>query len=141
MGSEDSELFARGFGVQGEKMLQAEVVALQCLHEGLAHAVALGARHRREAGNEVELGGEDTGVTGSVDQAIIGEPLHRMRGTDAAEAGLHGFEHHVADVGTADPGVRDGAPGDDLTVVGVENEGAADDLAVPSRANSKPSEQ
>jgi hypothetical protein len=55
-----------------------------------------------------------------------------MSGAETAEARLDGFEHHVADVGTADPGVRNGAPGDDLAVMGVEGEGAADDLAVPA---------
>lgn len=30
-----------------------------------------------------------------------------------------------------DPGVDDGAPRDDLTVVGVDDEGAADDIAAP----------
>src|SRR5687767_11379230 len=81
----------------------AEVVALQSLHEGLAHAVALWARHRREAGNEIELRGEDAGLAGGVDRAVVREPFHRMRRPDAAEADLHGFEHHVADVGGADP--------------------------------------
>jgi hypothetical protein len=59
-----------------------------------------------------------------------------MRRPDAVEADLHGFEHHVADVGAADPGARGGAPGDDLTIMGVEDEGAADDLAIPAPAGA-----
>ena len=38
--------------------VHAQVVALEGLHEGLAQAVALRARHRREARHEVELGCE-----------------------------------------------------------------------------------
>jgi hypothetical protein len=55
-----------------------------------------------------------------------------MRRPDAVEADLHRFEHHVADVGAADPGARGGAPGDDLAIMRVENEGPTDDLAVPA---------
>lgn len=47
----------------------------------------------------------------------------------AAKAALHGFEHEVADLGPADPGVDHGAPGYDFAVVGVDDEGTADDIA------------
>ena len=65
--------------------------------------------------------------------------LHQGRRTVCAEAAFDGFEHDVADVGPADPGLDPGAPSDDLAVMGIDDEGAADDVAVPSRVNSNPS--
>ena len=47
-----------------------------------------------------------------------------MRRANTAEALLDDFEHHVANIGPADPGIRDGAPGEHLAVVGVEDKGA-----------------
>ena len=41
--------------------VHAGVVAFERLHERLAHAVALGAAHRRKAGHEVHRGGEFDG--------------------------------------------------------------------------------
>ncbi len=120
----------RGLGIRHGA--DAEVIALEGLREGLAHADALGARDRREARDEVELGGEDAGIVGGVDRAVVREPFHRLWRANPAKAHLDGFEHHVADVGPADPCVRDGAPGDHLAVVGVENEGAPDDRAIPA---------
>ena len=63
-----------------------------------------------------------------------------MRRANIAEAILHGFEHRVADVGAADPSVRNGTPGNDFPVMGVEDECTPDDVAVPSQVNSMPSE-
>lgn len=45
-----------GRGVWSE--LDPGVVALECFDEGLADAVALGASHRSEAGNQTECCGE-----------------------------------------------------------------------------------
>ena len=53
-------LVKRSFGVGHGA--DAQVVALQRLYKGLAHTVALGARHRREAGHEVKLLSENVGV-------------------------------------------------------------------------------
>lgn len=55
------------------------------------------------------------------------------------EPPLDGVEQQIADVRAADPGVDHCPPGDDLAVMGVDEEGAADDIAVPSRVNSNPS--
>ena len=46
--------------------VHADVVALEGLHEGLADAVALGAADGREAGDEVQGGGEVDGFAGGV---------------------------------------------------------------------------
>jgi hypothetical protein len=72
--------------------------------------------------------------------AVSARAFQRQKWAVRAEADLQGFEHHVADVGAADGGARGGAPGDDLAIMSVENEPAADDLAVPNRLKSKPSE-
>ena len=94
------------------------------LLSGLATGVKQGTR--------VQLGGENAGLAGGVDRAVVREPFYRMRRPYVAEACFYGFEHHVADVGAADPGARGGAPGDDLAIMSIENERATDDLAVPA---------
>lgn len=50
---------------------------------------------------------------------------------DGAEACRDGLEHPVADVRAADAGVGYSAPGDDLAVVGIDDEGGAN-LTVPT---------
>ena len=63
---------------------------------------------------------------------IVGQHLDDRGRTVCAEAAFHCFEHDVADVVAADPGVDDGPPGDDLAVMRVDDEGAADDVAIPA---------
>lgn len=50
----------------------------------------------------------------------------------SAEPLLHSLEHQVAHIRSADAGVRRDAPGDDLSVMGIDDERAADDIAVPA---------
>src|SRR4029078_612783 len=50
---------------------------------------------------------------------------------EGAEASLDALDHHVPDHLAADARRR-GHPGDGLTIVAVEREGQADDLAVPA---------
>jgi hypothetical protein len=49
-----------------------------------------------------------------------------------AEAGFDGFEHEIADDVAADAGAAHGLRGEDFAVVGVDDEGEPDDLAVPA---------
>jgi hypothetical protein len=79
-------------------------------------------------------------------RAVIGEPLHRVRRADRAEALLDAANHHVADHLAGDAGGRRN-PADDLAVVAIEREGDAHHLAVPAEpapaeagVNSRPSE-
>lgn len=60
-----------------------------------------------------------------------------MRRPDGPEAGLHGFEllSRMSELLIPASATRDALP-----IMGVETEGAADDLAVPSQVTSKPSE-
>lgn len=67
------DLPERGFGVR--QGVQAQIVALEGLHEGLGHAVGLRAPDRSEAGNEVQGYGEVPGFLGRVGAAIVGEML------------------------------------------------------------------
>lgn len=50
----------------------------------------------------------------------------------AFEAALDAVEHHVADHLAGDAAAGYGDPGDDLAVMGVDGEGNADHLAVPT---------
>ena len=103
--------------------VHADVVALEGLHEGLADAVALGAADGREAGDEVQGGGEVDGLAGGVGGAVVGEPLDGVRGAWCAEAVLDAVEHHVADHLAADAAGGGAGPGHDVAVVGIEGEG------------------
>src|SRR5580704_10922968 len=109
----------------------SDVVTLEGLHEGFGHAVALRAFDRREARHQIERDGDLDGLVGGKDRAVVGEPLHWVRGADRAEALLDAVNHHVADHLTGDAGRR-AYPADDLTVVAIERKGDADDLAVPA---------
>ena len=107
-----------------------DVVALQRADEGLGDAVALGALHGCEAELEAELTGEDASVLGRVGRAVVAEHLHELGRAVSAEARLDGLQHHVADIRAADPGVRYGAPSDDLSVMRVDDERTPNDIAV-----------
>lgn len=52
------------------KRIDADIIALEGLHEGFGHAVALGAFHRREARLEVQGHGDLEGAVGSEDRSI-----------------------------------------------------------------------
>ena len=56
-----------------------DVVALQRFHESLRDAIALRALHRRVAGLQAKLAGEDLGVLRDVGRAIIGQHLDNRR--------------------------------------------------------------
>ena len=65
-------------GARIRNRVYANVVALECLHEGLGHAVALGAFDRREARLEVQGCGNLEDAIGGEDRAIVGQPLRLM---------------------------------------------------------------
>ena len=106
------DLIERGIGV-GDRV-DPDIVALEGLDEGLAHAVAFGAGGGREARDQVELGGEAACVDRGIRRAVIGQPFHLVRRAQAPEALFDGLQHPVADVGASDAGIGDGPPGDDL---------------------------
>ncbi len=93
---------------------------------GLARATALTRRC------------EVTGVLGRVGAAVIGEPLERMGRAQGGEPCLDSFQHHVTDHAAADAGARDCMPGDDLAVMGIDDEGETNDLAVPATTAAAP---
>lgn len=88
--------------------------------------------HRCEAGFQAELAGKDLRLLRDVGRAVIGEHLDHRRGATGAEAAFHSFEHDVSDFRAADSGIHHRPPGDDLAIVGIDQEGAADDVAVPA---------
>lgn len=51
---------------------------------------------------------------------------------ECAKALLDRLQHHVAHIRAADPGIDHGPPGDYLAVAGVDDERAADDVAIPA---------
>jgi len=119
-----------GFGI-GQRV-DLDVIALERVHEGLGHSVGLRASDGCEARIQPQLSGEGPGFAGRVGAAVVGEHLDRLRRPAGAEAPLHRHQHHVAHVRPADPGTGYRRPGDDFAVAGIDDEGQADDLAVPA---------
>ena len=117
-----------------------DAVALEGVDQGLRDA---GSSHRAPDGRgarlQPELAGDDAGLPRGMGGAVVAEDLDGLGRVAGPAAALVGLEHHVLDVRPADPGVGHGPPGDDLPAVRVDEEGAADDVAVPSHADSKPS--
>ena len=109
-----------------------DVVALERMHEGLGHTVGLRAPDGREARLQPQLAGEDARLAGGVGAAVVGEHLDRLGCPAGAEAPLYRHQHHVAHVRSADPGAGHRRPANDLPVAGVDDEGQADNLAVPA---------
>jgi len=107
------------------------VIALKGFDERLGHAIALRAFDRGEARHQVQRQRELDGPMSGEDRAVVGEPLHRMRRADPAEALLDAADHHVADYLAGDAG-GGGDPADRFTVVAVEGKGHPYDLAVPA---------
>lgn len=66
-------------------------------------------------------------------QALVGRHRDDRRRATWADAALDGFEQDAANVGPTGPGMGRRAPGDDLAVMGIDDDGAADDVAVPGR--------
>lgn len=65
-------------------------------------------------------------------RAVVGQHLDNSRCTVCPEATLDCVEHDVADVLPADPGIHQRTLSDDFAVVGVDDKGTADDVAVPA---------
>ena len=57
--------------------IDASIVAFEGFDEALRHAVRLRALDRREAGNEIERGGEVARLLGRVGAAIVCQPFER----------------------------------------------------------------
>ena len=90
---------------------------------GERQAIALRAFHRGEAGAQAELPGEDACVLRRVGSAVVGEHLDRVWCLAITEAPLYRLQHHVADVRSADAGIHHNAPGDDLAIMRIDDEG------------------
>ncbi len=123
-------LAERRFGV-GHRV-HAQIIPLEGLDEGLGHAVGLRAPDGREAGNEVEGRCEGLGLSGDIGAAIVGKMLDRPWSSDGPEAGLDGLQHEIANIRPADPRAAESGEGEDLAVEGVDDEGHADDFAIPA---------
>ena len=65
----------------------------------------------------------------AVAAAVVREPLDRMRERMLAKATLNALHHQIADHLAADPAGA-GAPGNSLTVAGIEDKGGTNHLAV-----------
>ena len=85
-----------------------------------------------EAWDQVQGRGEVAGLLGGIRAAVVRQMLDRVRGSHGAEALLDRLQHHVAYIGAADAGTADGGPGNDLAIEGIDDEGHADDIAVPA---------
>lgn len=80
------------------------VVPLEGFDEGLADAIALGASHRGEAGNEAKCDGELPCFSRGVSGTVVSEPLNRMRRPGSGEPLLDTSEHQIAHHFTVDTG-------------------------------------
>lgn len=63
-----------------------------------------------------------------VTRAVVAQHLDGMRRLVGPKPLLDRLQHHVPDVRATDAGVHDGRSGDDLAIVRVDEEGAADDI-------------
>lgn len=112
--------------------VDADIVALEGLDEGLADAVALRAGDRSKIGHQAQLGGKAARRQGGVGRSVVGQELDPVRSPEVAKALLHGLQQHVAHVRSGDPGTGHSFPGDDLAIVGIDDEGSPDHLATPA---------
>ena len=64
--------------------------------------------------------------------AIVGQPLHRPRRCESAEAALDRDQHEVAHGDPADA-ARAGRPGENLAIVGVDGDRDPHRVAIPAR--------
>src|ERR1700722_1358386 len=76
--------------------LDAGVIALEGFDEGLADAIALGASHRGEAGNETKCDGKLQCFPRGVSGPVISKPLNRMRCPCGGKPSFDTGEHQVA---------------------------------------------
>ena len=111
---------------------EPDVIALEGLHEGLGDAVGLRAAHGREARHEADGVGERDRLVRGEAAAVVGEPLHRVLGSQGTEAAFDRKQHEIAHRDAADP-AGTGGPGEHLAVVGVDGEGDPKRVAVPAR--------
>ena len=88
------------FAERGDRIRQgidANIVAFEGFDEALRYAVRLGAFDGREAGNEIERGGEVARFLGGVGAAIVCQPFEWRRRLEGAEPALDRLQHHVPD--------------------------------------------
>ena len=108
--------------------MNIHVVALKGLYERFGHAVRLWTSNRREAWNEPQSDGEVDRLVRTIAAAVIREPLDGMRQRMFAEAPFDALHHQIADHFSADPSGAC-APGDDLSIAGVEGKSGSHHLA------------
>ena len=63
---------------------------------------------------------------------VVRQELDGLQSLRRPEPPFDRIEHQVAHVRAANAGAGDRFPGDDLAIVGVDDEGTADDLAIPA---------
>jgi hypothetical protein len=88
---------------------------------------------RREAGNEIERGGEVSRLLGRLGAAIVRQPFERRRPLEGAKPPPGGLKHNVPDDPAADAPSDEGMPCDDFAVMGVDDEGHRDEAPVSAR--------
>ena len=119
----------RGSGVG--KRIDADIVALEGLHEGFGHAVALGAFHRREAGLEVQGCSDLEGAICSEDRTVVRQPLDPVGCPEVAKPLLNTLHHHIPDHLAGDSSCRCHLA-DDLAIMAVQCERNTDNIAIPA---------
>src|ERR1700761_8266747 len=75
--------------------LDPGVVALEGFDERLADAIALGAPHRGEAGNEAKCDGELQCFLRGVSGTVVSKPLNRVRRPGSGKPMLDTGEHQI----------------------------------------------
>lgn len=64
--------------------------------------------------------------------AVVGQDLNELWRTVGAKAAFNGLGQNVAHALSAGPSRVDGAPGDDLAALSIDQESRPDDIAVPA---------
>ena len=110
---------------------ERNIISLECIDEGLGHAVGLRRSHRRKARHKADRLGEGDRLVSTVTAAVVREPLRRVRGLLSAKAHLDALEYQIADHLACDASGR-GYPRDHFTIAGVERKGDTNALTVPA---------
>jgi hypothetical protein len=112
-------------------IVNVNVISLERFDEGLGHPVRLRRAYGREARYKADRLSERDRLVSAIAAAVVGEPLHRMRGLLISKPSLDALKHQIsAHLAGDTAGGRD--PRYHLPIAGIERKDDANALAVPA---------
>ena len=127
-----ADAVTHGMGVGYGCGYDSEIVVVEGICEGFAHATALRDGDIHEAEEDAALRGKVPSLDRHIGQPVVGQPLCGMSCRAEGEAFFDSLQNHAADIGAEDAGACPSLPGDDLPVVGVHDEGHPGEIPVPA---------